>query len=379
MVGVHLEDAADALLLVRRRVVDGRAGVELAGVDAEVRELADERIAHHLEGEGGERCGQRGLARLGLARARDGALDRRDVERARQVRDHGVEHLLDALVLERGAAEQRRDRQVERGGADRGDEVSVVDRLILEERHHDVLVVVRDGLDERVAGQLGLGQQVALGVGLAPGKALLVLIERDGLHADEIDDALEVLLGTDRDLDRHRVGAEAVDDRRAHVLEVGANAVHLVDERDARHGVLIGLTPHGLGLRLDAGDRVEHGDGAIEHAQGALHLDGEVHVPGCIDDVDAMTAPQRRRGRRGDRDAALLLLDHPVHRRATLVDLAQLVGAARVEEDALGDGRLARVNVGHDADVPVQVELVGARGGGLGLGVDDSAHTDYQR
>ena len=239
--------------------------------------------------------------------------------------------------------------------------------------------MVRDGLDQRVAGQLGLSQQVALGIGLGPREALLVLIERDGLHADEVDDALEVVLSTDRNLNRHRIGAEAVDDRRAHVLEVGANAIHLVDERDARHGVLVGLAPHRLGLRLNAGDRVKHGDCTIEHAQGALHLNGEVHVPGCIDDVDAMTAPQRRRGRRGDRDAALLLLDHPVHRRATLMHLAQLVGTTGVEEDALRDGGLARVDVGHDADVPVQVQLIGARGGRLGLCVDDGAHMRYQR
>ena len=53
----------------------------------------------------------------------------------------------------------------------------------------------------------------------------------------------------------------------------------------------------------------------------------------------------------GDGDAALLLLDHPVHDRGALVDLADLVGAARVVEDALGRGGLARVDVGHDPDV----------------------------
>ena len=42
-----------------------------------------------------------------------------------------------------------------------------------------------------------------------------------------------------------------------------------------------------LGLRLDALPcRRRHGDGAVEHAQVALHLDGEVDVPGGVDDVD---------------------------------------------------------------------------------------------
>ena len=57
------------------------------------------------------------------------------------------------------------------------------------------------------------------------------------------------------------------------------------------HAVLVGLAPDRLGLRLDAGDAVEHGDGAVEHAQRALDLDGEVDVAGRVDDVDAVVVP----------------------------------------------------------------------------------------
>ena len=67
----------------------------------------------------------------------------------------------------------------------------------------------------------------------------------------------------------------------------------------------------------------------------------------------------------GDRDAALLLLLHPVHRRRALVHLAELVGAPGVEQDALGRRRLAGVDVGHDADVAGFVE--GVRAGHLKL------------
>ncbi len=76
--------------------------------------------------------------------------------------------------------------------------------------------------------------------------------------------------------------------------EVGPDAVHLVDERDARHAVLVGLPPHRLGLRLDAGHGAEQGDGPVEHPQGALDLHGEVHVPGRVYDVDAMIVANRR-------------------------------------------------------------------------------------
>ena len=79
-------------------------------------------------------------------------------------------------------------------------------------------------------------------------------------------------------------------------------------------------------------------------------------MAGRVDDVDAVVAPEAGRRGRGDRDAALLLLLHPVHRGGALVDLADLVRAAGVEKDALGRRRLAGIDVGHDADVAVPLE-----------------------
>ena len=194
--------------------------------------------------------------------------------------------------------------------------------------------------------------------GISPTRDLLaeVVLVGDRLHLDEVDDAAVVLLLADRDLDRHRVGAELVDDRLDGLEEVGAGPIHLVDEDDPRHLVLVGLAPDGLGLRLDACDGVEDGDRAVEHAQAPLDLDRKVHVPGRIDNVDSMVAPLR--GRRGgrDRDPALLLLRHPVHRGGALVDLAHLVGAAGVVEDPLRRRRLAGVDVRHDPDVADAVQ-----------------------
>jgi hypothetical protein len=61
--------------------------------------------------------------------------------------------------------------------------------------------------------------------------------------------------------------AEALAHRLEAHVEVGADLVHLVDERDARHVVLVGLTPDRLALRLDAVATVEHRDRAVEHTQ----------------------------------------------------------------------------------------------------------------
>ena len=73
-----------------------------------------------------------------------------------------------------------------------------------------------------------------------------------------------------------------------------------------------------------------------------------------------VVVPLRGRGGRGDRDAALLLLLHPVHDGRALMDLTHLVGAARVVEDSLGRRRLARIDVGHDPDVADLLEGDGA-------------------
>jgi hypothetical protein len=147
------------------------------------------------------------------------------------------------------------------------------------------------------------------------------------------------------------VRAQAVDHGLHAAVEVGADAVHLVDVGDPRNPVLVSLTPHRLRLRLDAGDGVKQRDRAVEHAQRPLNLDGEVDVARRVDDVDAVALPVCGGRGRGDRDAALLLLLHPVHHRSALVNLPHLVGPAGVIEDALSRRRLTGVDVSHDSDV----------------------------
>ena len=135
-----------------------------------------------------------------------------------------------------------------------------------------------------------------------------------------------------------------------------------VDETHARHAVFIRLTPHRLRLRFNARHTVETCDCSIEHAQRPLDFDREVHVARRVDDVQAVLVPDR--GRRGgrDRDAALLLLLHPVHRGGAVVDLTDLVVDPGVEQDPLGGRGLARVDVRHDPDVADLGEVDGGVG-----------------
>ncbi len=185
----------------------------------------------------------------------------------------------------------------------------------------------------------------------------------DRLHLDEVDHALEMIFRADRNLDRHRDALQAIADLPLHAEEVRADAVHLVDERNARHLVLVRLAPHGFGLRLHAADRVVHHARAVEHAHRAFDFNREVDVARGVDDVDPVfrivaghAFPESSRGSRRDRDAALLLLLHPVHRRRTVVNFTDLVGHAGVEQDAFGGGGFAGIDVSANADIPVALD-----------------------
>jgi len=236
---------------------------------------------------------------------------------------------------------------------------------LLQSRLGELVVELGEDVEQVLTRVCGLVDQLGRDV-----DDLLLLAEvvevADGLHPDQVDDADEVALGAPRQLDGHGVRAEAVVHRLDRVLEARADAVHLVDERDPGDRVLVGLAPDRLGLRLDAGDRVEQRDRAVEDAQRALHLHGEVDVARRIDDVDPVVAPLARRRRRGDGDAALLLLLHPVHHRGAVMHLTDLVADPGVEQDALGGRRFARVDMRHDPDVADLGEVYGGRAGHFG-------------
>ena len=112
----------------------------------------------------------------------------------------------------------------------------------------------RDLLEQVLARGLAASARSA---GMSSMSMLLaeVVLVGDRLHVDDVDDP------GSRPRRRSaagpaRVRAQAVDHRLDAALEVRADAVHLVDVGDARDVVLVGLAPHRLGLRLDAGDGV---------------------------------------------------------------------------------------------------------------------------
>ena len=281
---------------------------------------------------------------------------RRDVQRARQVVDHRVEQRLHTLVLERRAAQHREDVHRDGGLANAGLQLRLGRLGAFEVQVHDRVVGIGNRFDQRSCARSSpISSEVGRNLFNRVLRAHRFVVPQNRLHRHQVDDAGEFRLCANLDVDRHRARAETVDNRRCRIHGIRAGLVHLVDEANARHLVLISLAPHGLRLRLHTGNSVKAGHRAVEHTQRALHLSGKVHVARRIDDVDALVLPGAgRRGRR-DRDAALLLLLHPVHGRGAFVHFADAVGDARIKQNALGRRRLTGVDVRHDPDVPATI------------------------
>ncbi len=330
--------------------------VEDAGIDAEIRQVTV-GIGRDLEGQRAERFGVGGLAGDLVARFRIASDDLLGFQRRGHVFDHRIEQRLNALVLEGRTAEHRQHRAFDRRPAQR--RLHAIDRQLLavEEDLEQLVVLFGDRLNEVLAPLQRELAQLALDLFFGHRRAEVVGVD-DLLHREQIDDALKLIFGADRHLNRYGAGAEALANLFDHVEEVGADAVHLVDEDDARNFIFVRLTPDGLRLGLHRGHRVEERDQAVEHAQRALDLDGEIDVPRRVDDVDARIPPGRGGRGRGDRNAAFLFLNHPVHRRRAVVHFTHLVHASGKEEDTFGTGRLAGINVRGNADIPRAFERI---------------------
>ena len=364
VVGVHLQNAAHALTVALYRVVHRGAGLHRAGIHAEEAQLAHKRVGGNFERQRREGRVVRRRAALLLFRVGVHALDVLNVRRGGHVVHNGVQQLLHALVLVGRAAGDGHDGVGNGLLADGRLHLGHGKLFAVEVLHHQFLVVLGNGLDELVMVFLGQLFHVLGNLFHADVLAQVIVIDV-GLHLQQVDDAFESFLFANGQLNGHRIGFEAVAGHVQHMVEICAHDVHLVDVDHAGNMIFVGLVPNSLRLRLNATLGAQHGYRAVQHAQAALHLYGEVHVARGVDDVDPVPelfglgrvvlilgmAPIARGGGRSDGDATLLLLCHPVHGGGAVVRLAELVVDACVEQDALGGGCFAGVDMGHDADV----------------------------
>src|SRR5271168_4713817 len=288
LVGMHLQQAADTFPGALAGVVDVAAGLEDTGIDANVGDVTDERVGHDFESERGKRRVVGSTAQFHLIRFGIHALERRNVRRRRKIINDRIEQRLNAFVLERRARQHGNNLQRQRGLADGvahffdGERYAIqifVDEFIIVLRdvvHHlGAMLVVESFIDGR-AFERGADVWARIDEGLVPQlrdrelfklRAERLFEPNDNFFFQEVDDADVVVFAAERELQRHGMSAEALPNGANHVIEIRAHAVHLVDETDARHAVLVRLAPNGFRLWLHAGNGVKYADRAVQHTQ----------------------------------------------------------------------------------------------------------------
>ena len=346
---MHLHQTAETLFLVLRGVQHVASCLRGTRVHTEVSQLTDERIAHDLECQCGERLFVRSVT-LCLSAIFQRSLDGRNIQRGRQVVHNGIQHHLHAFVLVRRSAQNREE--VTGADCDAQHALDLFNRRLFafQHHHHEVFIVICEVLDQLLTVLFAQILQIFRNFFDLDVRTQIVRIDL-GLSLNDVNDSGEGGFRTDRQLDRAGLCAQTINDRTAGHQEVCTGRIHLVAEYDTGNTVSRRLTPYGLGLRLNASFCVQNGHGAIQYAQGTLDLNGEVDVSWCIDDVDAVTLPVCRRGSGSDRDTAFLLLCHPVHGGSTIVRLTHLVVDTGVVQNTLCRRRLTGIDMSHDTNI----------------------------
>ena len=291
------------------------------------------------------------------------AFDGGNVCGGRHKLNNGVDELLDTLVLVRAAAANGNSRTFAGGLAKHLLELLGRGLFALEEDLSQVVIQFADLLDQLCSVHLGIILHLCRD--LADGDVVAFVIVIDiGFHLEQVDDTPEGVLRPDRNLDHDRVLSKTVADLLNTSEKVGTDYVHFVDERHTGHVIGVCLTPDIFRLRLDAALSTENADRTVENSEGTLDLDCKVDVAGSVDDVDPalllscldfhviMQRPVACCRCRCDGDSALLLLVHPVHGRGALVGLTNLIIDTGIIENSFCQSSLARVDVGHNTDVP---------------------------
>ena len=229
-------------------------------------------------------------------------------------------------VARGGAAGDREDAALGDPGLERAHGLLVGDLLALEVALHQLVGHLGHLVHQLLAVLLGARAQVLGDLDLLRGAGAGAVVAV-GLHVHEVDHALELVLGADRDLGGHHVLAERLLERLEAAEEVRALAVEHVHEDEAGEAELVGALPEPVGGHLDAHHAVDHEHGALAHAQRGQRVGEEARLAGGVDEVDLAVVPAERREARRDRHLARLLVRRGVRDRRSVSHRAQPVDA----------------------------------------------------
>ena len=171
------------------------------------------------------------------------------------------------------------------------------------------------------------------------------------LHLDKVDDALEIVFSTDRQLDRHCIALQSFVKHIQNVIEVSSHNVHLVHIYHSWYLIVISLTPYCFGLWLNAALCTKNCYRTVENSQRSLDLNCKVNVTRGVDDIESMVLPIASSCSRSNCYTSLLLLCHPVHSGCTIMSFSNFMVYSGIEKDTLGSGGLTCIDMSHDTNI----------------------------
>ncbi len=258
------------------------------------------------------------------------------------------------LAVGRGQ-EDRVDGALGRALLQAGDDVLAGEGHLLQVLLGQGVVGAGGGVEELLARRLDL-------VGHVPGDVHLdglVAVELEGLHLDQVDDALEVLADADGQLAGGHAG-DAVAESGQRAGEVRVLLVHAVDHDEGGQRGLAQVVPEVLRGHLEAAVGLDDEQHALDHAQGRVDVAPEVVHARGVDDVD-LRAPELGPGQAAaDGLLAFDLLLQVVEDRGAVVDVSAPAHLARDVEHGVGEAGLADpvgCDQGHVADLVHRVGL----------------------
>ena len=350
MVCMHQQDSTHSLALVLGSVENGSTSLKSTGVYAEEGQTANERVGGNLERQCGERSLVIGRTLILFVGIRIDTLDRRDINRSRHVINNCIQKHLNALVAVSGTTQYRNQLVVDGSLAECLLQILNRNLFALQVHHHQIFIGIADQLYHLVMVLLCLLNHICRDVLITDILAEVIIVNLCA-HGHQVDDANEIALSANRQLNRNRNALQAILHHLNNVIEVCAHDVHLVDERHTRNHIIVSLVPYSLGLRLYATLCAEYTNGTVQYAQGTLYFYSEVNVARGVDDVDSVTLPVAGSSSGSDRDATFLLLYHPVHLGSAFMGLTDLVGTASVVQNTLCSGGLTSIDMSHDTNV----------------------------
>ena len=132
--------------------------------------------------------------------------------------------------------------------------------------HHEFLVLLSNVLDHIIVILLSDLLHVLRDI-LNLDISTKVVCINVSLHFNKVNDTLEIVFCTDRELNRNGITLESILHHVNNTIEVGTHDVHLIYISHTGYLVVISLTPNGLRLGLNTALSTENCYRAIEYTE----------------------------------------------------------------------------------------------------------------